>query len=202
RRFTLEVAHASREMDAWRGELARLEERVTVLRTEVPVEEERLRNAEASRDAALSERTSGETRRTQLARLVSDQRESTQQLRGEIAVAEERLRNAMSRRERAEEERREGDAIAGRVSNELERASTEFATLQAGLETADEALGAYARREEEVRTGLSAARFNLEQGERTLRELREELHRADLDHQSAERERDELTMRRTALETE
>ena len=88
--------------------------------------EERLRNAEASRDAALSERTSGEARRTELARLVSDQRESTQQLRGEIAVAEERLRNAMSRRERAEEERREGDAIAGRVSGELERASTEL----------------------------------------------------------------------------
>jgi len=202
RRFTLEVAHASREMDAWRGELARLEERVTVLRTEVPIEEARLRDAEASRDAALSERTSGEARRTELARLVSDQRESTQQLRGEIAVAEERLRNAMSRRERAEEERREGDAMAGRVSNELERASTELATLQAALETADEALDAHARREEEVRTGLSAARFNLEQGERTLRELREELHRADLDHQSAERERDELTMRRAALETE
>jgi chromosome segregation protein len=202
RRFTLEVAHASREMDAWRGELARLEERVTVLRTEVPVEEERLRHAEASRDAALSERTSGEARRTELARLVSDERESTQQLRGEIAVAEERLRNAMSRRERAEEERREGDAIAGRVSNELERASTELATLQAALETADEALGAHARREEEVRTGLSAARFNLEQGERTLRELREELHRADLDHQSAERERDEIAIRRAALETE
>ena len=54
RRFTLEVAHASREMDAWRGELTRLEERVTVLRTEVPVEEERLRHAEASRDAAMA----------------------------------------------------------------------------------------------------------------------------------------------------
>jgi chromosome segregation protein len=202
RRFTLEVAHASREMDAWRGELARLEERVTLLRTEVPAEEERLRSAEASRDAALSERTSGEARRTELARLVSDQRESTQALRGEIAVAEERLRNAMSRRERAEEERREGDAIAGRVSSELERASRELAQLGAALQTADEALSAHARREEEVRASLSTARFNLEQGERALRELREELHRADLDHQSVERERDELAVRRSALETE
>jgi hypothetical protein len=92
----------------------------------VPAEEERLRNAEASRDTALGERTTAEARRTELARLVSDQRESTQQLRGEIAVAEERLRNATSRRERAEEERREGDAVAGRVSGELERAHTEF----------------------------------------------------------------------------
>ena len=202
RRFTLEVAHASREMDAWRGELTRLEERVTLLRTEVPAEEDRLRSAQASRDAALSERTSGEARRTELARLVSDQRESTQALRGEIAVAEERLRNAMSRRERAEEERREGDAIAGRVSSELERASRELAQLGAALQTADEALSAHARREEEVRASLSTARFNLEQGERALRELREELHRADLDHQSAERERDELAVRTSALETE
>ncbi len=137
-----------------------------------------------------------------MSRLVSDQRESTQALRGEIAVAEERLRNATSRRERAEEERREGDAIAGRVSGELERASTELAQLSAALQAADEALGAHAKREEEVRAALSTARFNLEQSERTLREQREELHRTDLDHQSAERERDELAAKREALETE
>ncbi|HJP60640.1 MAG TPA: AAA family ATPase, partial [Gemmatimonadaceae bacterium] len=36
RRFTLEVAHAAREMSAWRDELSHLEQRVTLLRTEVP----------------------------------------------------------------------------------------------------------------------------------------------------------------------
>jgi chromosome segregation protein len=202
RRFTLEVAHASREMDAWRGELARLEEQVTMLRVEVPAEEERLRNAESARDIALGERTTAEARRAELARIVSDQRESTQQLRGEIAVAEERLRNATSRRERAEEERREGDAIAGRVSGELERASTELSQLEAALRAADEALGSHARHEEEVRANLSGARSNLEQGERALRELREELHRAELDQQSSARERDELSARRAALDAE
>jgi len=202
RRFTLEVAHASREMDAWRDELARLEERVTVLRAKAPAEEERLHIAESARDTALGERTSSEARRTELARLVANQRESTQQLRGEIAVAEERLRNATSRRERAEEERREGDAVAGRVSGELERASTEFSQLEAALQAADEALSSHARYEEEVRAGLSAARSNLEQGERAMRELREELHRAELDHQSSERERDELVARKATLEAE
>ena len=202
RRFTLEVAHAAREMSAWRDELAQLEERVTLLRTEVPREDERLHQAEAARDAALGERTAAEARRSELARIVSDQRERTQQLRGEIAVAEERLRNATSRRERAEEERREGDAVAGRVSTELERAAAELTDLEAGLRSADEALSAHSRHEEEVRNNLSAARSVLEQGERTLRELREHLHRADLDRQGAERERDELTARLSTLRAE
>ncbi len=202
RRFTLEVAHASREMDAWRGDLLRLEERVTSLRIEVPAEEERLRSAESARDAALAARTTAEARRTELGRLVTDQRESTQQLRGEIAVAEERLRNSTSRRQRAEEERREGDAVAGRVSTELERASSELAQLQAVLATADEALSSHARHEEEVRGALSVARSNVEHGDQTLRELREELHRADLDRQSSERERSEIAARRSTLEAE
>jgi chromosome segregation protein len=202
RRFTLEVAHASREMDAWRGELARLEERVAILRADVPAADESLRAAEAARENALAERTTAEARRTELARLVSDQRESTQQLRGEIAVAEERLRNATSRRERAEEERREGDAVAGRVSTDLERATSELVQFEAALRAADEALGAHARHEEEVRAALSVARSNVDQGDRALRELREELHRAELDRNSGEREQAELATRRASLEAE
>jgi len=202
RRFTLEVAHASREMDAWRGDLLRLEGRVASLRTQVPAEEERLRSAESARDAALAERTTAEARRTELGRLLTDQRETTQQLRGEIAVAEERLRNATSRRERAEEERREGDAVAGRVSTELDRASSELAQLDTALSAADEALSSHARHEEEVRGALSVARSNVEHGDRGLRELREELHRAELDRQSGERERSEIAARRSTLEAE
>jgi chromosome segregation protein len=202
RRLTLEVAHAAREMSAWQGELARLEDRLTVLRIEVPREEEALRNAESLRDAALGTRTTAEARRTELARLVSDQRESTQALRGEIAVAEERLRNATSRRERAEEERREGDAAAGRVSSELERAAEELARLENASAAADSALAEHAQHEEQVRSELVAARSSLEQSDRRLRELREELHRLDLDRQGAEREREDLASRVASLEGE
>jgi chromosome segregation protein len=202
RRLTLEVAHAAREMDAWREELARLEERLEILRAEVPAGERALRAAEASRDAALAARTSAEARRTELARLASDQRETAQALRGEIAVAEERLRNAMARRERAEEERRDGDAVAGRVSIELERATSELADLQSALAAADNALAEHARHEEQVRAGLVSSRIQLEQSDRALRDLREESHRIELDRQGSERERDDLALRRATVERE
>ncbi|MEO7822981.1 MAG: chromosome segregation protein SMC [Gemmatimonadaceae bacterium] len=202
RRLTLEVAHASREMDAWRGELSRLEDRLTSLRAEVPAADEAVRAADSSRDAALTARTTAEARRTELARLVSEQRESAHTLRGEIAVAEERLRNSTSRRERAEEERREGDAVAGRVNSELERAVTELAALESALVDADASLARHAREEEEVRSGLVQCRVRLEQSDRALRELRESLHRAELDKQGSERERDDLAARRALLESE
>ncbi|HZE08050.1 MAG TPA: chromosome segregation protein SMC, partial [Gemmatimonadaceae bacterium] len=202
RRFTLEVAHASREMDAWRDELLRLEQRVAGLRVEVPSEEARLLGAEVARESALAERTSAEARRTELAHLVSDQRESTQQLRGEIAVAEERLRNATSRRERAEEERRDGDAAAGRVNSELEHATIELAELESALRAADDALALHARGEEDLRAALSVARLNVEGGEAALRELRETLHRTQLERESSEREQSELAARKAALESE
>lgn len=202
RRLTLEVAHASREMDAWRGELSRLEARLLALRVEVPAEDEAVRVAESSRDTTLGARTTAEARRTELARLVSDQRESTHALRGEIAVAEERLRNATSRRERAEEERREGDAIAGRVNIELERAVSELASLETALTQADTALAGHAQQEEDVRSALALSRAQLEQSDRSLRELREELHRAQLDRQGSEREQQDLYARRVLLEGE
>jgi chromosome segregation protein len=202
RRLTLEVAHAAREMSAWRDELARLEERLTTLRIDVPREDEALRTAESERDASLGTRTGAEARRAELARLVSDQRESTQALRGEIAVAEERLRNATSRRERAEEERREGDAVAGRVSSELERAAEELARLETALASADTALAEHAQHEEQVRAELVASRAKLDQSDQRLRQLREELHRIELDQQGAERERNDLSARVTALEGE
>ena len=202
RRLTLEVAHASREMDAWRGELSRLEERLSGLRAQLPAEGEAVRAAEASRDATLSARTTAEARRTELARLVSDQREGTHALRGEIAVAEERLRNATSRRERAEEERREGDAIAGRVNIDLERAVSELSGFQAALRDAEAALAQHAKQEEDARSELVASRAQLEQSDRALRELREELHRAQLDRQGSERERQDLAARRALLEGE
>jgi chromosome segregation protein len=172
------------------------------LRAEVPAAEESLRVAEAARENALAERTTAEARRTELARLVSHQRESTQQLRGEIAVAEERLRNATSRRERAEEERREGDAVAGRVSSDLERATAELVHLEVSLRDADELLNANARHEDEVRAALSVARSSVEHAERALRDLREELHRAELDRQSGDREQFEVAARRATLEAE
>src|SRR5437763_11810025 len=125
RRFTIEIALAKREMDAWHGELQQLEERVQGLRRSSPETDAAVSAAEQARDVAHGNRAAAEAQRTELLRLVSSQREHVQQLRGEMAVAEERQRNAMARRQRAELEANEGEAYGVRVTGDREQAATE-----------------------------------------------------------------------------
>ncbi|HZK77734.1 MAG TPA: AAA family ATPase, partial [Gemmatimonadaceae bacterium] len=199
RRFTVEIALAAREMDAWRDELARLEARVAELRSEVPASEESVAAAEAARDAAHGTRAAAEARRGELARLVAEQRESTQGLRAEIAVAEERQRNAVARRERAEQERQEGGTTVERVSEELEDAIAHRTQLESELALADSSLAAHAAEEESVRAALASARAAVETADRSARETREQAHRHALDRQGAERELQDLAARRETL---
>ena len=199
RRFIVEIALASREMAAWHGELERLEKRVSELRLEAPEAEESVAAAEAARDAAHGTRAASEARRGELARLVNEQRESTQQLRAEIAVAEERQRNAVARRERAEQERREGGTTVERVSEDLERAVAHRGQLEAELAAATSALESHSSEEEQVRHALAAARAAVESSERAVRDMREQAHRHALDRQAAERELHDLNTRRQSL---
>jgi len=199
RRFTVEIALAAREMDAWRDELARLETRVRELRTEVPAAEEGMAAAEAARDSAHSARAAAEGRRNELARLVAEQAASTQQLRAEIAVAEERQRNALSRRERAEQERREGDTTVEKVSDDLDRAVTHRIQLESEMALAQSSLSAHVTDEERVRATLPAAREAVETADKGAREMRERAHHHVLDRQTAARELAELEARRAAL---
>jgi chromosome segregation protein len=199
RRFTVDIALASREMDAWRDELARLETRVADLRNEAPAAEENVAAAEAARDAAHGSRAAAEGRRGELFRLVAEQRENTQQLRGEIAVAQERQRNAVARRERAEQEQREGGTTVERVSEELDAAVAHRTQLESELALANESYAATAAEEEEVRASLAAARAAVETAERAAREMREVAHRHALDRQTTERELHELTQKRSVL---
>jgi len=201
-RFKLDIALATREMAAWRGELTKLEGRVAELRARVPAEEQKLSGSESQRETALTDRANAEASRAELARLVSELRESTQQLRSEIAVATERQRNALSRRERAEEERSEGDVAAERMRHELDRATTDQQSLETALRDADSALAARTSEEETFRAALIDARSALEQKEHGLRDLREQFHRITLDRESGERERSEVAGRRATLEAE
>jgi chromosome segregation protein len=202
RRFTVEIALASRDMAAWHGELERLEHRVAGLRQDAPGAEESVAAAEAARDAAHGARAAAEARRAELARLVNEQRESTLALRSEIAVAEERQRNSFARRERAEQERREGGSTVERVSEELERAVAHRAQLEQELAQANSSLAERSAEEEAVRRELAEARAAVETAERAAREMREEAHRHALDMQAAERELHELSARRRTLTDE
>ena len=199
RRFTVDIALAAREMDAWRDELSRLEVRVGELRNEAPAAEENVAAAEAARDEAHGARAAAEARRNELARLVSEQRESTLQLRSEIAVAEERQRNALARRERAEQEKREGGSTVERVNDELESAVQHRRQLESELALANEKHAATSAEEERVRASLAAARAAVDTAERAAREMREVAHRHALDRAATEREMQELALRRTTL---
>lgn len=199
RRFTVDIALASREMDAWRGELERLEFRVAALRNEAPAAEENVAAAEAARDTAHGTRAAAEARRGELARLVAEQRESTLGLRSEIAVAEERQRNAVARRERAEQEKREGGSTVERVSEELDTAVAHRKQLESELALANDSYAATSAQEEEVRASLAVARAAVDTAERAAREMREIAHRHALDRQTTERELHDLTQRRSVL---
>jgi chromosome segregation protein len=199
RRFTVEIALAAREMDAWRDELARLEVRVAELREAVPSSEEAVAAAEAARDAAHGARAAAEARRNELARLVAEQTASTQQLRAEIAVAEERQRNAISRRQRAEQERQQGDYTVGKVTDDLQQAVAHREQLESEMAAAQNALATHVEGEEAVRAALAATRAGVEAADRAAREMREKSHRHDLDRLAAEREMEELGARRAAL---
>lgn len=196
RRFTVEVALAAREMEAWRDELARLEGRVAQLRGEVPVEEKSVLSSERDRDTAHGTRAAAEAERAELTRLVSELRENTQQLRKSIAVAEERQRNSLTRRQRAQEEQQEGTAIAGRVSSELHAAAAERARLEDELRQTGEAVSRRVTEEELVRTTLASARRQLELRETEHRDLQEKAHRLTLDRQADERELQDIETRR------
>ncbi|MEO5589745.1 MAG: chromosome segregation protein SMC [Gemmatimonadaceae bacterium] len=202
RRFTVEIALAAREMDAWRDELASLESRVAELRRETPVWEQRVVSAELARDVAHGTRAAAEAERAELSRLVSEQRESTQQVRAEIAVAQERQRNAIARRERAELEKHQGGSTVERVAEELRSALDSRQQLESDLNQAIEAHHKYLAEEDQVRTALAAARAAVDSADRATREMKELIHRHALDRQATERELHELAARRTSLQEE
>src|SRR5687767_4245263 len=202
RRFTVEIALAAREMEAWREELARLEERVVALREEAPAAERRVGEAEKARDEAHAARAVAEGRRAELARLVATLRESALQLQGEIAVAEERQRNALARRARAEAERREGEAQGVRLGDDQERARAERAQLETELGAAREQAALRQRDEEAARAAVMAARVAVEGAEERTRAIRDRVRRLELDREAAERETAETTVRFHSLEEE
>jgi len=202
RRFAVEVTLAARELSAWGDELDRLRERVTALRDEAPVHRQRVAAAEVGRDAAHADRASAEAGRTELARLVAEQRERVQQLRSEVAVAEERRRNAVARRERAEEERREGGDMADRVVAELQETARAGAALHAELTALTDEVAEHGRIEEAARSALGAARSTVDRADRQAHELREQMHRLALERDATDRERQDVARRQDALRAE
>ncbi|HLA89682.1 MAG TPA: chromosome segregation protein SMC [Gemmatimonadaceae bacterium] len=202
RRFAVELTLASREMAAWKDELAQLGERLAALRDRAPEGERRVRAAEAARDSAHAARAAADSTRQERARTVADAREAALRLEAEIAVAEERQRNALTRRARAEQERSEGAALGERVLAEWEAAQAEEAETDALLRSAVDALQRRVGDEEEARGRVAVGREALARADALARELRDRLRRGELEQESAGRERDEIEERGGALRAE
>src|SRR5688572_15909430 len=202
RRFTVELSLASREMEAWREELARLETRLAELRDQLPVAETAALDAEAARDQAHGARAAAEAQRNELSRLVSMQREQVQRIRGEMAVAEERQRNATARRQRAEAEASAGEQTGVQIAAERERAAEERTREEAELAAAEKELARHQEAENEARRVVAEARNAVEHAERELRELQDRVRRVDHERERAVRELDEVRQRTDALAQE
>jgi len=202
RRFTIEIALAKREMEAWHEELQRLDARVHTLRETAPQSEEAVVGAEHARDAAHGDRAAAEAKRSELVRLVGSQRERVQLIRGEMAVAEERQRNALARRQRAELEANEGEAYGARVSTDREQAAADRASCEEQLTIARDKLAQRQREEDETRQSVAARRALLEETERGHREVQDRVRRAEIDRDRAHRESDELAQRLEQLSSE
>jgi chromosome segregation protein len=202
RRYTVEIALAAREMEAWRDELGRLEARVGELRAQLPDTETRIADTERARDGAHDARAAAEARRTELSRLVAEQREHVQQRRGELAVAEERRRNAQLRRERAEAEATQGRTARARLTEDHDRAAAERQELEAALRTLEAELAERQRREDAVREGVAVARAAAERAETALRDAQDRARHIALDRERAQRELDEGGERAAVLEDE
>jgi chromosome segregation protein len=202
RRFTVEIALAAREMAAWKDELAGLESRLAELRAQSPAAQQAVLDAEAERDRAYGLRGATEGQRSELARLVTDARQSTSELQAHIAVAEERQSNTLARRERAELERRAGGEAAARLAADRDRAVAERAEYETRLRDAAAALQRAVGEEEEARGALAAARSAMDTAETRFREATEAMHRLTLDRESAERQLEEIGERHRGLETE
>jgi chromosome segregation protein len=202
RRFTVEIALASREMASWRDELSRLESRVAELRANIPQSERTVADQERARDAAHDARAAAEAQRAELTRLVAVQREQVQQIRAEMAVAEERQRNAEVRRQRAEAEATQGVAIREQIASDRKDASEERARHEEHLRDANEKLKHLSAREDASRAAVATARWELDQTERALREVQDSTHEADLLRERTQRELDENVERASMVERE
>ncbi len=202
RRFTVEIALATREMAAWREELDSLDGRLEALRTELPGAESAIGEADTGREQAHGARAAAEAQRAEIARLASEQRERTLRLERELAVSEERQRSTEARRTRAEQERLEGEAFGQRLRDDREKAETDRTTLEQELKDAGEALSERVEAEDEARAVVTRARQALESLERTAREHRDQARRLELDREGATRDLGETQQRLEALEVE
>lgn len=202
RRYNVELSLATREMAAWRDELAALDVRLEELSAGMPDAEAAIQTTEHAREIAHGARAAAEVSRSEFARVAGEQRGKAQRLERELAVSEERQRSTMQRRQRAEEERTENEAFGRRLREDRDRAATDRDTLERELREAGEALEERVATEQTTREAVQQARTAVDQLDRVVREHRDQARRLELDREGAGREHAETQQRQDVLEQE
>jgi chromosome segregation protein len=202
RRLAIEMTLAERDMKSWRETLQELEDRLSGLRSELPLLEEAAQLAEAQRERLHRLRAEAESRRNALAREVTELREDLQALRSAIAVTEERLRHTEERRAQIEAERALSEQLELRLEGDSSRLARARQELEEALQQAEAGLARAADEEAAARAVLEKARGELLQVEERLQALHAARRERELQVQSTQRELSELEAKTLHLDGE
>jgi chromosome segregation protein len=129
-----------------------------------------LTEAERRREACVRDRSTAETRRTELDRRLAAVRVELERLDGDLALAAERLANANLRRTRAAEERAQMELRSQQARGDQESASTDRHAAAQEHQRIQSELSGRAQAEEEVRHRLAEQRNLVRQLEQELQQ--------------------------------
>ena len=202
RRFTIEIALAKREMEAWHDELQRLGERVSELREAAPRSEEAVRAAEQARDAlARHARRRGGAAHGAAAPRVDAARAGPadpQRDGGRRRAAAQRARAPPARRARGQLKAKR-TAVASRPIA-IRRRPSERSSRQQLVAARADARSSASGEEDATRQNVAAMRMAVEDAERQHRELQDRARRVEIDRERARRESDELLAARRTVD--
>jgi chromosome segregation protein len=169
-KFSVQVTLAQRQLERLAHEVAGMEIRFAELTELLPAVRQRLTQSERRREDCVRDRSTAETRRTELDRRLAAVRVELERLEGDLALAAERLANANVRRTRAAEERAHMEIRSQQARLEQESANGDRQTAALEHQRIQSELAGRAQAEDDVRHRLAEQRDLVRRLEQELQE--------------------------------